>query len=206
MKRLIVNVATGSYRKGQERLYRNITDPAHLYTDLHPDWPKHADKPYAFKAYAMKEASYAAHLLLWCDACILPVQSLEPLWECIEREGYWISRNGWTNYEWTADAAYPDLFPEFWRFDPNRLTPAIDDARVINRRIPHVVATAFGLNVKHPKGKAFLDEYYRLASETRAFCGPWINASSQWANEVQQHSNGAFAAPCGPADVRGHRH
>ena len=118
--------------------------------------------PYAFKAYALVEAAKQYDTLLWADACILPVQPLESLWERIERDGYWISRQGYNNYEWTADSAYPDLFPSV----------TLDNARELQRRIPHVVATSFGLSMKHPQGRAFLSEYYRLASTTRAFCGP----------------------------------
>ena len=200
MTRAVVNVSTGQYMKGQFRLVLAL--PKHsrhdgVYPfgaptwDIPKEWPTHAEKPYAFKAYALKEAGEAFDVLLWADACILPVQSLEPLWERIERDGYWFSRNGWTNYEWTADSAYPDLFPAGWF---NGIAPVnfdLEFAREENKRIPHLVATAFGLNVRHPKGRAFLDEYYRLASETHAFCGPWTNSP---------------VTPCGPPDVRGHRH
>ena len=47
--------------------------------------------------------------LLWCDACIVPVRPLEPLWEKIERDGYWFCANGWSNYEWTAALAYWEM-------------------------------------------------------------------------------------------------
>jgi hypothetical protein len=171
--------------------------PATLHTHqvLRAEWPTHQQIPYAFKACALKEAvSAGADLLLWCDASILPIRSLEPLWERIERDGYWFSKNGWNNREWCADSAYPDLFPD---------TP-ISVARQINERIPHVVATAFGLNMKADNGREFLDEYYRLASETRAFCGPWINTAHPSATPMRQE-RWRYGA-CGPADVRGHRH
>ena len=31
--------------------------------------------------------------------------------EHIEKHGYWFCRNGWRNWEWTADSAYADLWP-----------------------------------------------------------------------------------------------
>jgi hypothetical protein len=72
-------------------------------------------------------------------------------------------------------------------------------ARDENKLIPHVVATTFGISLTHPLGKAFLDEYYRLASETKAFCGPWWNLN-------HKDCPTSRAAVCGPSDVRGHRH
>jgi hypothetical protein len=217
MSRCVVNVATGSYVKGQQRLLSAISDKFCRWNDqnmgnpLPHGWPSHQEKPYAFKAYALNRAASAFDTLLWADACVLPIRSMEPLWQRIERDGYWFSNNGWSNYQWTADSAYPDLFaPEFEAARSGNKHMSTDrimeDVRALNKTIPHVVATAFGISLKHEIGRAFLREYFRLASETRAFCGPWINANSQLANEVQQHQNTAYCAPCGPPDVRGHRH
>lgn len=130
------------------------------WTDSLPDGsPSHADIPYAFKAFALKDAAECGNpLLLWADASILPVASLGPLFDRIYEQGYWISRNGWMNSEWTADSAYSDL----------------GVSREDNATTQHVVATTFGLNFYHPTGRAILDEYVRLA-KTRAFCGPWRN-------------------------------
>jgi hypothetical protein len=154
-----------------------------FWNGLDQQWPSHQEKPYAFKAYALKTVDYslAFDTLLWADSCILPVADMEPLWQKIETDGYWIARNGWNNYQWTADSAYPDLF-----FDWDE-----PYARQLNREIPHVVATSFGISLKHAIGREFLAEYYRLASDTNAFCGPWTNTPN---------------TPCGPPDVIGHRH
>ena len=159
--RCVVNVATGPYVRGQKRLTSNkyvIDEPMMMFIDeMPPGSPSHKDNPYAFKAWAMKHAAdHAATLLLWADACILPIRSLEPLWERIERDGYWISRNGYRNSEWTTDSAYADL----------GVTHEKNDG------IEHVVATAFGLNLEHEKGRYIFDEYFRLA-QTNAFKGPW---------------------------------
>jgi hypothetical protein len=120
--------------------------------------------------------------LLWADACIVP-RDLTPLFERIERDGYWMSKNGWMNSEWTADSAYADL----------------SVTKEENARIPHVVATAFGISLRHFKGAAFLAEYLRLA-QTNAFCGPW------WNSNRGEYAGRDGAAPCGDASVRGHRH
>lgn len=206
-----MNVATGArYQRGQKRLLLALEKVLGNGEELHLQpwgniglptaWPTHQDKPYAFKAYALKRAeAEGAELLLWCDASILPLRSLEPLWERIERDGYWFSDNGYSNYTWTADSAYPDLFPTIFGL-------TIDQMREANRGIKHVVATAFGLNLKHPTGKAFLDEYYRLASQTRAFCGPWWNRNNPVEAARLPNPGSPVCWPCGPPDVRGHRH
>jgi hypothetical protein len=232
--RAVVNVASDSWVRGQNRLHKRLYELGEtslLWTNKLPTgWPPHRlhgafagtmEKivPYAFKAYALKWATSKYDTLLWADACILPIRDMTPLWERIERDGYWFADNGYSNYEWTADSAYPDLFDqeiasETFRQNWNR---PFDEAhpehslgtgaeytqnylRAVNRNIRHVVATAFGLSMRHPLGKAFLDEYYRLASTTRAFCGPHSNANCAGAVP------GIRTAPCGPPDVWGHRH
>lgn len=167
MKRCIVSVATGRYVTGLNRLEasQDLHAPVMCWKDSLPAGsPAHADVPYAFKAYALKEAADKGFdLLLWCDACIIPgARSLDDLWDKIETDGYWFSRNGYSNLVWTADTAYADLYPDL----------PLEAAQEINTEVEHVVATAFGLNLKHEAGRAFLDEYFRLA-QTRAFCGPW---------------------------------
>jgi hypothetical protein len=188
--RCIVNVATGSYVRGQQRLLATFPkDRVRTYRDSLPaNCPTHEAVPYAFKAYALSEAAHdGVTSLLWCDSCIVPgPRQIEDLWQLIETQGYWIGNNGFTNYEWTADSAYRDLFGE-----------DIEAARALNKLIPHVVATAFGLDTRHPIGREILNDYLWLA-QTKAFCGPWTNGPAYHDNKRQ--------APCGPPDVRGHRH
>src|SRR5579859_656332 len=196
MRRAVVSVGTGRYLEGLKRLEKTVKqfDPQSLFygwTELPPDWPTHAEKPYAFKAEALKVSSSEAELLLWCDAAVVVVRSMDFLWERIENEGYWIPLNGWRNAEWTADSAYEDLFPGV----------PYEEAREINSRFPQVVATAFGVNTKHPIGAEFLSEYIRLA-KTKAFCGPWSNTN----NPKHWPLDPSMMGPCGPPDVLGHRH
>lgn len=188
--RAVVNVATGAYVKGQDRLIEEVSrqgfEYVHWRDKLPGGCPTHREIPYAFKAFALKQAIEEGYTtLLWADASILPVGPLSSLFERIEQNGYWIGNNGWTNYEWTGDSAYLDLFPEY------------DSAPAINRKIKHVVAGAFGVYIKHQTGLAIFEEYYRLAATTKAFCGPWTNGA--------ETADGR-TAPCGPPDVRGHRH
>lgn len=194
--RCVVNVGTGRYRGGSERLRDKIlefggSDFVSWTDPLPEEWPTHQQKPYAFKAWALQEAAKEHDQLLWIDSAVIPIRSLEPLWEKIENEGAWIPLNGWTNAQWCADSAYMDLFPGV----------PIEQAREINKSVPHAVATAFGMNLNSEAGRKLLEEYYRLAN-TDAFCGPWSNTNcpEHW----PQHPD--RVGPCGPSDVLGHRH
>lgn len=203
-KRAVFNVATGRYVLGQKRLEAGIQQfgcGAKFIAwadDVPPGSPSHQKNPYAFKAYALQHA-LTRHsrptTLLWADASILPIRSLEPLWERIERDGYWISNNGWANSQWTCDAAYPMLFPEA------RESGDWSSCREVNLKIPHVVATTFGISLDHKIGREFLAEYVRLA-EAGAFRGPWWNSNGA----RKDYAAHAGAEPCGPPECLGHRH
>lgn len=232
-KRIVVSYAdTPRYKRGLVRLSDAVnrggdvivpwghppTTPSKAGTwEIPRSWPSHAETPYAFKAYALKEAFELGYTtLLWADACMLPIAKLAPLWERIERDGYWFSRCGYTNYEWTADSAYPDLFHDYLTHHKQQYTEetalppeyiadiGMARARRTNRTIEHVVATSFGISLEHTIGRAFLEEYYRLASETTAFCGPWTNLANLPNDDVGHDIR--RLSRCGPADVRGHRH
>lgn len=192
MSRCVVSVGTGRYKPGIARLKNmELGCAARFWEEIPTGCPTHSEVPYAFKAHAIEHASKEHDVLLWMDASVVPVANLRPLWRKIEADGYWFALNGWTNYEWTATNVYPLLFPDM---------PLVE-AQKINREIPHVVATAFGVSLKNPTGKTFLEEYCRLA-RTKAFCGPWGNSNNPEAPQYPPSMMG----PCGPKDVRGHRH
>ncbi len=216
-QRVVVNVATGPhFPKGQVRLIEalkthGVGGVPRMWGDPLPDvWPTHQQKPYAFKSYAMKECERQGfETLLWCDAAVLPIRSLAPVFEKIERDGYLLMNNGFSNYEWTADSAYRDLFAmtydAAWHtaqtFDP------LERAREHNREIPHTMGGFFGVSLTHEKGRELFAEYYRLASATNAFCGPWANDNyCIEPPDISRWTPGERISPCGPSDVRGHRH
>lgn len=187
MRRVVVNVATGSYVRGQERLRQAVESQADFlsWADVMPPGsPSHTDVPYAFKAWAILRALDAGHeTILWADSSMLPISPLGPLFERIEAEGYWISRNGWMNHQWTADDAYSLLYPGI----------STEQAREQNRQVEHVVATAFGLSA-NGLGRKIFDQYLMHARDG-SFRGPWKNGPVA-----------ARQAPCGPTECLGHRH
>lgn len=201
MSRCIVNLATGDrFKLGQRRLIESFAGETLMTFDTIPGrWPSHRAVPYGFKAYALKAAAAQHDTLLWCDSVMVRGERpMVDLWEKIERDGYLIMHNAFTNYEWTAESAYGDLFPDL----------DASEARRVNKTISHVVGGFFGLDMRTTIAKAFLDELLRLA-QTNAFCGPAINLNWRDArgmpHEYVKHS-WASVARCGPSDVRGHRH
>jgi hypothetical protein len=209
--RAVVNVATGAhYIKGQERLTEALAELDEDYMvwrdTLPPDSPTHQNVPYAFKAFALEAARKKGHtLLMWADASIVPIAKLDPIWEYAEAHGVWLADNGWRNSQWTCDLAYPELFSYLDYTVIHNLTDVEDEVleclKKMNRTIKHVVATAFALDLAHPKGVQFFLEYLRLA-KTKAFCGPWWNSNG----ERPEYAKRGGAAPCGPPECLGHRH
>jgi hypothetical protein len=187
----VVNVSFGKkYVKGQYRLSNmlNVFERDTLtrfYTNGYPaNCPVHQEVPFAFKAYALKEASARSDRLLWLDSCMVPIAPLDRIWEYAEEHGAWFGRNGFKNADWTDIVTLPALFPEIllaqdmkehaqkWGGDRilDCLNP-LEAAKSLNETIEHVVAGAFALDLRHKTGRLFLEEYFRLARETRAFCG-----------------------------------
>lgn len=181
MNRCIVNVSTGRFLKGQNRLRacefldgtRQIHNGVNVFDGgtalmtwdkLPPGSPSHEAVPFAFKAYAVKAAADAGYTtLIWADASIIPIAPLEPLWERIETKGYWFSKNGWKNGQWCTDAALEPL--------------GITREEAFEQE--HIVGGAFGLDFRHQIARECFAEYFRLASETRAFCGPLKNDNGE---------------------------
>ena len=164
VKKVVVNVATGAYVIGQRRLRRWCTDPVMYWADCMPPGAlTHKRMPYGFKAWAIEAARLAgADLVLWADASISPMRPMDPLWDLIERQGYWFSRNGYTNGEWCCDAALPLL----------------GITREEAFRQEHVTAGSFGLDLRSEIGRTFASEYLRLA-QNGSFRGPWTNKDGE---------------------------
>lgn len=164
--RCIVNVSTGGYVGGLDRLGERVQGENLLvWRDCWPTHsPSHSQVPYAFKCYAIDEALQRGHdVILWADASIVPVKPLEPLWQLIETQGYWIANNGWNTGQWCCDSA----------LEPLGIT------REAAFGIPHPVAASFGLDFRHETARKFFRQWFDLAKDGRAFRGPWRNDQGQ---------------------------
>lgn len=178
MSKAIVNVVTGNnahYLKGQIRLRysmdKHAPDAAFVFWQSLPATsPSHQEMPYAFKAHALEHAKMLGHTqLLWADASIVAIAPLDRIWEYAQKHGVWFSKNGYRNSEWTAESAYPLLFP---MSGPNADAWSLPTAKSVNSRIEHVVATTFAVDLTHPDGREFLKNYGELA-RNGSFRGPW---------------------------------
>jgi hypothetical protein len=93
--RCILSVATDRYVGLQKRLLQSLAtadwrDAILSWTDaLPPGSPTHAEVPYAFKLFAIREALRRGHTsLLWLDSPCRVAQSLDSIFERIESEGH----------------------------------------------------------------------------------------------------------------------
>ncbi len=191
--RVVVSFATGRYVKGQWRLIDRMGDLGEqvmAWTDeAIPGCPAHEERPYAFKAAALDYAAASGFKrLLWCDACIYPLGTLERIWDHAATYGAWISKNGWRNDQWTAEWAYEHL----------QVTPEQ------NGRFHHVIATAFAVDLTTAAGRWILSRYIDICLKTPALVGPWKNGPIEGPRSPKTVPR---QAPCGdPALVLGHRH
>jgi len=162
-----------------ETLFKRYVPEAELLTFrdcLPPGSPTHAQKPYAFKVYAILEAfRRGADTVLWADASVCPLNDFQPLWDIIDNQGYWLSKNGANNCgEWCSDAALPILgINRQWAY-----------------HIPQIWATSMGFHRDSITARSFLCSLECLA-RTDAFCGPWVNTHGEASSDPR---------------VSGHRH
>jgi hypothetical protein len=176
--RAIVSVATGRFVEHQDRLQRQLnavesTELRCFWRDqLPPASPAHEDVPYAFKAYALLQASLGANVLLWMDSSIYPIRSLEPLWDFIENHGFWFSENlpqgrsdlpAYNCGQWCCDSALP----------------ALGITREDAFGIPQVIATSFGLDLRLKESSVLLEHFVQSAAMRTAFQGPWSNGNGE---------------------------
>ncbi len=213
---IVVNVSIGQHwQRGGTRLaglLDSIGQPHRVQHHLPDGCPSHQKLNYAFKAHAIAAAAKAGHRrIMWLDSSMVPgpaaMEGGRPLgriWDWAAEHGAWASANGnFTNYEWTADSAYPDLFPECrGREQEGDQALIMNLARCVNRGIPHLSSGAFAFDLDHHKGAAAFGEFCHLGMNTRAFHGPWWNLNCPQSRHHDPRKSGI----CGPSDVQGHRH
>ncbi len=153
----VVNVAVGEhYVRHQQRLHQSIRlysqIPVVFWTDAWPpESPSHQEVHYAFKYYAMKAAVAKGYTtLLYLDASMYCVDSIHPIFERIQQNGFYFvggAHNGsfgWADLrEHISDAAL-----EFVGLRREQLV----DAGVVGGGV-------VGLDLTHPIGKE-LWEYW----------------------------------------------
>jgi len=121
MSRCIVNyVSRGreDYPKGQERLQSCLRrglgandGQLLLAYGLPPYSPSHEKSPYAFKYFAMKAAfAMGFEYAMWLDASVVPLKSMEPLWQILKERGVLVFKNpGCPENYFTSEDALNEL-------------------------------------------------------------------------------------------------
>lgn len=182
-KNCIVNVACGHwYPRGQDRLIKTLDavkfDGTKMFwRDSFPSGKTHTDIPYGFKPFAFEEARKAGFKkVLWMDAAEIVEKSVQPIFDHIEKVGYFLMENvGFNNGEWCSDAALP----------------ALKMSREESFKMPHLMACVMGFDFDVPVCNDFLGRWVDLAKDGKTFPGKHTNA------------NGEASAD---SRVRGHRH
>ena len=105
----IINLSSPTYKSGQTRLKDSLigkTDADYFeFTDeSEVGAPKHADNNYAFKVYAIEKIRNIGYTqVLWLDASIFAVSSVEPIFNLIKRHGHFAEDSGNNCGNWCND-------------------------------------------------------------------------------------------------------
>lgn len=112
-KRAIVNFSdnSGWYGQGRERLRTMLPDfiPEDVEVFLFSDFkdigsPTHRENPYAFKLHSIQKVlEMGYHTILYMDASLYPIRDLTPIFEVIEREGFFAQHAGHMCGTWAND-------------------------------------------------------------------------------------------------------
>jgi len=127
-----------------------------------PNCPSHKEVPYGFKIFAIEEAIKAGHKkILWLDSPCKIIKSLDPIYDLIEKDGYFFTLDGWNVGQWCKDTALRPL----------------GISRDQAFRIPVIVAKHFGFDVSSKKFMNILDKMKNLLYENNGdvYRGAWTN-------------------------------
>lgn len=162
----VVNFANnrGNYLKGQKRLVdslRNVGYEGEILTFQNEgqlNCPTHKDNPYAFKIYAIDKARELGYKnILYLDASVWAVKSVDPVFEVIENEGYIMQEAGHFAGNWSNDNCL------------NWFGISREEAKGM---LMYGNAGFLGLNFDNPIAYAFF-ERWKASMEAGCFKGSW---------------------------------
>lgn len=163
--RCIVTVATEAYVGLQRRILESLArvgwrDDVLAWTGaLPPGSPTHAEEPYAFKLFAIREAERrGADSILWLDSPCVAASRLSPVFDRIARDGHLFVTAGDRLGNWSNDAC----------LDAFGLTRdgAMD--------VPLIHGSFIGLHLGRPSSLAWLDGMFRALAQG-LFRGPYFS-------------------------------
>ena len=163
MKKAIVNYGSGGwYPRGSARLKSSMQSfgfdgDFFIYDKLPKGCPTHQQSPYAFKPHLMQYARARMYeAALWCDSSIFAVNPIDPIFEKIEKQGYYFCHNGFNCAQTLTDNALKNL------------VITRDEAE----QIPELTGCVMGLKFSHPKAVEFLETWMER-SKDGTFVGNW---------------------------------
>jgi len=149
--RAVINVSTRKYHNGLYRLRQTIQDnsPQTIFLYFTREYqigaPFHTNSMYAFKPYAFREAMEQGFTtVLWLDASMYVRKDLTPIFEQIERDGYYGQDSGWENSRWTT----PEQ-KEYFGTDKGKM----------------ISSGVIGLDLTNPIGIEFLNRWIKASDD-----------------------------------------
>ena len=148
------------YPRGIDRMQKSLRDvrwkgKTLMYRDEYPeDCLPVETHGYAFKPYAMKMAiELGSRYLLWIDASVWAIGSIEPVFRCVMEEGYLFFDNRASAGEWCRDASLAKL----------------ELAREESFDIPEITSSLVGLDMEKRGSKEFLEKWTAYANDGETF-------------------------------------
>lgn len=194
-RRCILTVATDGYVGLQRRLLDSLASVRWrggllAWTGaLPPGSPAHADEPYAFKLFAIREAAArGCGTLLWLDSACVAVSALDPLFDRIEKVGHLLVTAGDRLGNWSSDACLA----------------AYGLTRNAAMDVPLVHGSFVGLCLSRPSSRAWLDGMFH-ALRGGLFRGPYFSPHAP-ADALRGKSGKPRGFVSKDARCWGHRH
>lgn len=175
MKRCVVNFAKGGwYPRGQERLKKSLKDVGFDgdflgFTDtVELNCPSHEKVPYAFKTYSLLHCQKMGYdQVIYADASIWAVKSIDPIWEIITKQGYFFEEAGHWSGTWTKDSTLSNM------------GVTRDEAM----KMPMFSAGFVGIDFHSEIALTFLRKWDRYARDGDSFMGAWVNTNNSMSSD-----------------------
>ena len=166
MNNVIINLATGRYIVGAERLKQSLLDNNYkgdflFFTEeSQVGSPTHFENPYAFKTYAIQYALNLGYTkILWLDASVYAINDIDIVWKTIEEQGFLMKFSGWYSGTWANDFSLN--YFNITREEAFNM-PMYGDAGLL------------GLNFESEIANLFFDKWHK-SSQDGVFKGAWNN-------------------------------
>ena len=172
--KVIINLATGNYIVGQDRLRSTLSgfydgDILFFTDESQFSSPTHKENPYAFKTYAFQHALNLGYKkILWLDASIYAIKDITPVWDIIEKNGYIMQEAGWNCGQWSNDKSLE--YFGLTRDDAMKM-PMYGNAGLL------------GLDFNKELPKIFFERWHK-ASQDGIFKGAWSNNAKTESNDI----------------------